>query len=93
MEIPLDLSKHCIQTEIKKLYSRSIGTCFRESVNPEEMEDRIEMLREALEGFDFAGLRTKHRELCGGDSTSRICLIKDPDGRILISINGNAVNP
>ena len=88
MEILLDLSRHCIQTEIKKLYSKTIGICFRESVDPDEMENRIEMLREALENLDFGGLRSKYRELCGGDPSSRIFLLKDPAGKICINING-----
>lgn len=93
MEIPLDLSKHCIHTELKKLYSKSIGKCFRESVEPDEMEDRIEMLREALEELDFGGLRSKYRELCGGDPTSRVSLVKDPSGRICIKLNGTDIVP
>ncbi|WP_027358469.1 hypothetical protein [Desulforegula conservatrix] len=91
MEIPLDLSKHCIHTEIKKLYSKSIGKCFRENIEIDEMEDRIEMLREALETLDFGGLRSEYTELGGGDSISRVSLYKNPAGMISIKLNGSDI--
>lgn len=93
MDIPLDLSKHCIHTEIKRLYSKTIGTCFRKSAGMDEVEDRIETLREALENFDFGALRTKYRELAGGNPASRISLARDQAGRICIRINGADILP
>lgn len=93
MEIPLDLSKHCIQTEIRRLYTKTIGACFRQTVDPDEVEERIETLRDALECFDFGVLRSKYRSLCGGASDCRIVLVKNPAGRICISINGDLIEP
>lgn len=93
MDIPLDLSKHCIHTEIKRLYSRTIGTCFRKSVDPDGVEDMIETLREALENLDFGTLRTKYRELAGGNPASRVSLARDQAGRICIRINGAEIFP
>lgn len=93
MEIPLDLSKHCIHTEIKRLYTKTIGTCFRQEVDPLEIEEKIETLREALECFDFGHLRSRYGKLCGGYPDCRISLVKDPAGRICISINGDLIEP
>jgi len=93
MEISLDLSKHCIQTEIKKLYSKTVGICIRKGVDINEMEDRIEILRESLECLDFGILRSKYRELCGGDPAILVFLLKSPEGRIYIRINGTDIVP
>jgi hypothetical protein len=93
MDIPLDLSKHCIHTEIKRLYSKSIGKCLRGSLEDDGIEERIETLREALEKFDFGVLRTKYRELGGGSPAGHISLVRDQAGRICIKINDTEVIP
>ncbi|MFW6414950.1 MAG: hypothetical protein ACOCZ2_01420 [Thermodesulfobacteriota bacterium] len=73
MEIQLDLGRHCIKTEIKRQYDRSINEYFK-TQNP-ELEEKIEFLKDVLENVDLIGLRGKYQELAGNsDADVRIVL-------------------
>lgn len=62
--IKLDLSNHCIQTELKRLYNKKISKYFK--APKRELELEIEILKNLLERLDFAYLRSKFIELRGG---------------------------
>ena len=67
MEIRLDLTRHCIQTEIRRQYNRLIGDYFKADPQArKELEDRIDLLHNALESFDFGWLRATWPALSGG---------------------------
>jgi hypothetical protein len=54
MDIRLDLSRHCIETEIKKQYNKAISTYFRAGLEEKRrLEPTIEVIRRALETLDF----------------------------------------
>ncbi|MBU1569932.1 MAG: hypothetical protein KKE00_05345 [Proteobacteria bacterium] len=66
MKILLDLSKHCIETEAKRIYEKSLTQYFKapDSKRP-ELEEKIEGLRNFLEYSDFNHLRSNHPALAG----------------------------
>ncbi len=88
MKIKLDLEKHCIETEIKRLHNRAIEQYFRSERGRHEAEERIDLLQRALETFDFPLLRTVSVVL-GGNNDAEVVL-SDEKGRQqpVISING-----
>ena len=93
IEINLDLGKHCIQTAIKRKYSQLISDYFKlkTSENTEIIESEISLLKNALESFDFSGLRFTYPELQGG-GTDRIMIAGSPDNNITISINERMIH-
>lgn len=78
-EIHLDLRRHCVETEIRKLYNLALGAYFKPGADKPELEARIGLLKLALVGFDFPGLRGRHPDLCGG-STQPVVLFQEPEG-------------
>ncbi len=76
MDIPLNLKKHCIGTEIRRLYNQSLSQYFMPGADRQMLETKIEMLKTALEQSDFARLRTEYPLLSGGNDAA-VCLSKD----------------
>ena len=67
LHISLDLRKHCIETEIRRLHNQSIGAYFKADANEKPaLEPRIELLEKALKTFDFNHLRSTYPPLAGG---------------------------
>jgi len=66
MKIPLNISKHCIETEAKRIYEEGLKQYFKvpDSKRP-ELEEKIEGLRNFLEYSDFKHLRSSHPVLAG----------------------------
>jgi hypothetical protein len=87
MRLPLDLSRHCIGTEIRRLYNASIMLCIRDSGQADALEHEIQSLKQALETLDFAALRAAYPELRGG-SCPTVYLVVNGEGRCEIEING-----
>jgi hypothetical protein len=70
MELRLDLSRHCIQTELKRRHERAVFDYFRAPPKAQARQAKlIETLRRALEGLDFPGLRAQYPVLGGGSDT------------------------
>ena len=91
MEIQLDLSGHCIETELKRQYNRLIAEYFK--AGPEEkalVEPKIAMLRLALETLDFTRLRAGQPILCGGGSCPKIFLSRE-DNYFYITIDDQKI--
>jgi hypothetical protein len=78
-QIHLDLRRHCIETEIKKLHDSAVGAYFKAGADKPALEARIELLKLALEAFDFPALRSRYPELCGGSSSAAL-LFLNPQG-------------
>lgn len=87
MRIILSLEKRCIQTSLKREYSRSLSEYFKsESI---ELEEKIELLKTALESFDFAFLRSEYPELRSGSEAD---INIDQDGsEAFITVNGKRI--
>ena len=92
MQIPLDLTSHCIQTEIKRLYEQALRRYFKPDAGTAALEETIELLKSALERFDFSRLRTRYPALCGGRTGARVVLYSDGEGQIEIRIDGVVVD-
>ena len=92
MDVQLDLSAHCIETEIKKGYNLAISAYFKAGLEEQQrLEPIIDMLRSALESFDFAKLRTRYPELAGGaDHNVRLFL---ENKRVSIAIDNTTIYP
>ena len=92
--IRLDLSRHCIETEIRRRHNRCISAYFKAGSQSERrrLETTLELLESALQRFDFAGLRSRHAALCGG-TQSHILLHADRQGEPGLTIDGVSVNP
>ena len=88
MDIPLDVSKHCVLSAAKRAYSQAVNQALRGSDISPEMEARIEVLKTALKNMDLAGLRGKYQELAGG-SIADVRLQKDEHGRISLLLQGH----
>lgn len=83
LKIQLDLSRHCIETEIKRLYNRSVAHYFKSKNNNQGLEIRIDVLKNALERLDFSFLRSHYPILSGGIERD-VFLSVDPDGDLHI---------
>jgi hypothetical protein len=92
MEIRLDLSRHCVETEIRRLSNRALGAYFRPGTDRPGLEARIALLQRALEVFDFMELRHRHPDLCGG-STQTVVLIEHPAAGPRLRVGGTLVDP
>jgi len=89
--IQLDLSKHCIQTALKKTYNQALSTYFKNGCDEKHIEQVIELTQYALEQFDFAKLRSKYKDLEGG-TTHPVVLSKEGD-TYTITFNNIMVHP
>lgn len=92
MKIKLNLSKHCIQTEAKRLYNQSVSQYFQAAGESRQLEEKIEILKEVLEKCDFPGLRSIYPELAG-NYAGKASLTIDSQKRIVILINGREICP
>ena len=90
--IRLDLSKHCIETEIKKVYNQSVFRYFKAGSDKNQLENQIDILKKAMEQVDFAGLRRVYPEL-EGHNHSEVFLSKDAENRMVITINDQKIEP
>ena len=89
-EIHLDVRRHCVETEIKNLYNLALGAYFKSDADKPELEARIGLLKLALEGFDFPGLRGRHPDLCGG-SSQPVMLFEEPEGEPQLRVGDTLV--
>ena len=91
MKIQLNLSKHCIQTETKRLYNQSVSEYFKKGSDIQGLEKHIEILKTILEKCDFPRLRSKHPELAG-NYTGEASILIDDQSRIVILVSGKAID-
>jgi len=87
MEIQLNLSRHCIETEIKRQYNKSVSAYFKADAKEKQLlESTIEVMRRALETLNFSHLRTRYPPLAGG--TDRHIILSCQNENITIAIDG-----
>ena len=92
MKLELNLKKHCVETELKRLYHRSLSQYFKPGRNREQIEKIIEVLKTVLENSNFSHLRSTYPELAG-NSDANIVLTADRQHQVVILINGIEINP
>jgi len=84
----LDLSKHCIETEIRRLYNRSVSRYIKLKKIDPQLETDIELLKTALERLDFPNLRSGYGELAGRQGNPVVELTAGDDGKVVVRIDG-----
>jgi len=82
--IRLDLRRHCIETEAKKLYNRKVGQYFKAEQGRGLLEAEIDLLKVALETFDFGRLRSAHPMLAGKSDCSVAIKLAKPNNLVII---------
>ena len=92
MKIKLNLKKHCVETELKRLYNRSLSQYFKPGSNQKQIEKIIDVIKTVLENSNISDLRSKYPEL-SGNSEANILLTTDRQDQVVISINGLEINP
>ncbi|MFP4444783.1 MAG: hypothetical protein ACLFPD_00875 [Desulfosudaceae bacterium] len=92
IRIDLDLSRHCIQTETRRIYNRLVSECLQSAEIDGDMEEKVDFLVHVLETFDFAQLRSAYPELAGGGG-AEVALIREDSGRLAIQIDDRVVAP
>ncbi len=92
MDIRLNLERHCIETEIRRRYNRAVADCFKAKADMPELERRVEMLKTALETFDFPQLRRRFPELAGSGEAA-VALTRRGGGPLCVTIDGAPVYP
>lgn len=92
LEIRLDVSHHCIETELKRQYNRSLSDFFRLKGKNDEVEKTITLLQHALEHFDFQTLRSRYPEL-SGQATAAVFLTMDKQNTIALTLDKKVIYP
>lgn len=87
LPLELDLTRHCIETEVRRRHEGCIRDCFRRPAIRQRLERDMNLLQEALETFDFAALRAGHPALAG-HTDHRVTLERAPRGNLRILIDG-----
>ena len=92
MKIKLNLKKHCVETELKRLYNRSLSQYFKPGSNQKQIEKIIDVIKTVLENSNISNLRSKYPEL-SGNSEANIVITTDRQDQVVILINGLEINP
>ncbi len=58
MKINLNLRKHCVETELKRLYNRSLSQYSKPGSNQEQIEKIIDVLKTVLGNSNFSNLKS-----------------------------------
>jgi hypothetical protein len=88
-KIRLDLSRHCVETEIKKRYNIAISEYFRAESGRDQLEKIIDLTQQALQTLDFNQLRSRYAPLAG-QTDAEIVLLREQE-RLSILIDGRPV--
>ena len=89
MKIKLNLTRHCIETETKRLYNQSVLKYFK-SDDKDHIEKQIEILQHALQTLDFRTLRNNYPELTG-HCDDHVELSVNDQNQIIVRINGKEI--
>jgi len=90
MKIRLDLSKHCIETAIRKQYHKTISRYFKTPDQRERLQAELEVLIQAMERLDFSFLRRTYPEL-EGHGIHEIDLDTDNRNQPVLRVNGKRI--
>lgn len=91
IHVRLDLSKHCIETAIKKTYNQALSTYFKPASKKQYLEEVIALTQHALECFDFAKLRSEYKDLAGHIQHD-VFLFKNNENYAILS-NNRVIEP
>lgn len=93
MSIKLNLSRHCVETEMKRQYNKTISDYFKKKAGDDKqaLETRIDLLQQGLETFDFNRLRARYPEL-RGEVAAQVELSGTADQTPQLLINGRVID-
>jgi hypothetical protein len=91
MRISLNLSQHCIETELKSQYNRLVSKALKAKEPDPEMEEALESLQWALQRLDFGLLRSRFPEL-SGFLNKQVALSTKPGEEIIIYADGKPIH-
>lgn len=90
MQLELDLSKHCIETELKRQHNRAVASYFRvPEKDRRQIEHTIDVSQQALSALDFGHLRATHPQLAGGMQAD--VTVREYNRQVDIIIDGTVV--
>ncbi|WP_319521874.1 hypothetical protein [uncultured Desulfosarcina sp.] len=92
MKIQLDLTNHCIQTEVKRRHEAAISRYFKGGGDTEAIEAELVLLEKALTAFDFARLRSRWPVLAGGGDRP-VFLVCDGSDRPCLQFDDRSICP
>jgi hypothetical protein len=85
--IHLDLSVHCIETELRRHYHHGIGAYFKaDEQGKARLGPTIASLQQILETVDFRRMRSTHPVLAGGADVEAV-LYYDGDSPFILADN------
>lgn len=91
MRMELDLSRHCVETELKRQHNRAIAAYFRAAdENKHHLEGIIELTRKALAALDFGRLRSRHPQLAGGSDA--VIELVETGGGFVVVVDGKTLD-
>lgn len=93
MEIKLKLDRHCIETEMKRQYNKTLSAYFKSGpeADKQALETRIDLLQQGLENFDFNHLRANYPQL-RGEVEAEVTLAPTAKNKPELRINGEPVH-
>lgn len=83
MQIRLDLTRHCIATEIKRRHEAAISRYFKTANGRAAGDAELVLLEAALTAFDFGRLRSRWPVLAGGNDLPVTLAAADDGGPCL----------
>lgn len=89
--IRLNLQRHCIETELKRLHRRWVDRLLKADTDSAEAEKTLQILEDALKRLDFPQLRAAFPELTGIRPIEAI-LIEAPNGCLELMINHQTID-
>jgi len=89
VKIKLNLSRHCIETETKRLYNQSVLKYFKAD-DKDHIEKQIVILQHALQTLDFGKLRSTYPEFTG-HCNDQVELSVNNQNQIIVHINGKEI--
>ena len=90
-QIELDVSRHCIASEVKRLHNRRISDYFKGRGDKGVLETEILLLARALEELDLPALRGRHPRLAGGDAVA-VVLSGAKEMPLALTVDGESLD-
>ncbi|MBL0714213.1 MAG: hypothetical protein JJV98_10980 [Desulfosarcina sp.] len=89
MKIRLHLGPYCIETAMRRQYSRLLAEYFHieDAGARARSEKQIDLIGRALPALDFGRLRSRFKALAGG-SDPEVWLAETADGRLELIVDG-----
>ncbi|HSO20350.1 MAG TPA: hypothetical protein VLT88_12885 [Desulfosarcina sp.] len=92
MKIRLDLSGHCIETEVNRRHEAAMSRYFKGREDVDALDAELVLLEAAIDAFDFEGLRSGWPVMAGGEERP-VFLTRDDRDRPCLQFDGRRIVP